>query len=293
VWATQAHNERKLNAAYESSDEVRLVFSVNNSGHFQGYAKMTSAIGHVPSQAWQGAHRGIGGTFKLEWLCLFDLPFSQTEHLENALNDRKPIKISRDGQELTCDTGDAVCQLFEDGIAASCDSMAEEKEQAAATAPGTGGDFNRAGGYMASAPARLPPENRNPYATGGVAGGGADRDRAQRGRAASPSKRSGTDLKNKRSRNPEENPDADWGAGGGVGLEQAANVYRTGHNHAVIRAATAAVVSKAVAAAVVKEVAAAQAARPPEVPMMAAPVVVSVPVVPASRPHRSPNHLRA
>ena len=61
----------------------------------------------------------------------------------------------------------------------------------------------------------------------------------------------------------------------------------------VIRAATAAVVSKAVAAAVVKEVAAAQAARPPEVPMMAAPVVVSVPVVPASRPHRSPNHLRA
>jgi hypothetical protein len=53
------------------------------------------------------------------------------------------------------------------------------------------------------------------------------------------------------------------------------------------------VVSKAVAAAVVKEVAAAQAARPPEVPMMAAPVVVSVPVVPASRPHRSPNHLRA
>ena len=40
VWATQAHNELKLNAAYISRDEVRLIFSVNNSGHFQGYAKM-------------------------------------------------------------------------------------------------------------------------------------------------------------------------------------------------------------------------------------------------------------
>jgi hypothetical protein len=36
-----------------------------------------SAIGRVPAQAWERAHRGIGGTFKMEWLCLFDLPFNK------------------------------------------------------------------------------------------------------------------------------------------------------------------------------------------------------------------------
>ena len=38
----QKHNEQKLCEAFEQSKDVFLIFSVNMSGHFQGYARMVS-----------------------------------------------------------------------------------------------------------------------------------------------------------------------------------------------------------------------------------------------------------
>lgn len=35
IWATQRHNEPKLNEAFRNSENVYLIFSVNASGHFQ------------------------------------------------------------------------------------------------------------------------------------------------------------------------------------------------------------------------------------------------------------------
>lgn len=35
IWATQVHNEVKLNEAFRGSERVILIFSVNASGHFQ------------------------------------------------------------------------------------------------------------------------------------------------------------------------------------------------------------------------------------------------------------------
>ena len=40
VWATQPHNEPVLGDAFAAADRVLLIFSVNGSGHFQGYARM-------------------------------------------------------------------------------------------------------------------------------------------------------------------------------------------------------------------------------------------------------------
>ncbi len=40
--ALQRHNEQKLREAFERSKDVFLIFSVNMSGHFQGYARMIS-----------------------------------------------------------------------------------------------------------------------------------------------------------------------------------------------------------------------------------------------------------
>jgi hypothetical protein len=55
-WATQSHNEPKLNQAFDNSDKVYLVFSANKSGAYFGYARMVSSItgkavldGSVPS----------------------------------------------------------------------------------------------------------------------------------------------------------------------------------------------------------------------------------------------------
>ncbi|KAG9943532.1 hypothetical protein KCU85_g8588, partial [Aureobasidium melanogenum] len=44
VWATQSHNEVALNHAYETADNVYLVFSANKSGEYFGYARMASPI---------------------------------------------------------------------------------------------------------------------------------------------------------------------------------------------------------------------------------------------------------
>ncbi|KAJ7500793.1 YT521-B-like domain-containing protein [Mycena galericulata] len=45
VWVTQRHNEGVLDLAFRTAQDVFLVFSVNKSGGFYGYARMAGAIG--------------------------------------------------------------------------------------------------------------------------------------------------------------------------------------------------------------------------------------------------------
>ncbi|KAE8452120.1 hypothetical protein EG329_001587 [Mollisiaceae sp. DMI_Dod_QoI] len=51
IWATQSHNEETLNKAYQSADNVYLIFSANKSGEYFGYAKMISPINDDPAAA--------------------------------------------------------------------------------------------------------------------------------------------------------------------------------------------------------------------------------------------------
>ncbi|KAG6854298.1 hypothetical protein C0991_008547 [Blastosporella zonata] len=44
LWATQKHNEGILDQAYRTSQDVFLIFSVNKSGEFYGYARMCGPI---------------------------------------------------------------------------------------------------------------------------------------------------------------------------------------------------------------------------------------------------------
>lgn len=48
TWATQSHNEKALNNAFEQADDVFLIFSANKSGEYFGYARMVSAISGEP-----------------------------------------------------------------------------------------------------------------------------------------------------------------------------------------------------------------------------------------------------
>ncbi|KAK7022248.1 YT521-B-like domain-containing protein [Favolaschia claudopus] len=45
LWATQKHNEGILDRAFRTSKDVFLIFSVNKSGEFYGYARMAGTIG--------------------------------------------------------------------------------------------------------------------------------------------------------------------------------------------------------------------------------------------------------
>jgi hypothetical protein len=44
IWVTQPHNEATLNKAYRDSTNVYLIFSVNKSREYFGFARMASAI---------------------------------------------------------------------------------------------------------------------------------------------------------------------------------------------------------------------------------------------------------
>ena len=103
VWSTPPQNEARLNQAYRNHDNVILIFSVKESGKFQGYARIAdeSTKDHPPIR-WvlpPGlSARALSGVFKLDWINRRDLPFTKTQHLHNSWNDNKPVKIGRDGQ---------------------------------------------------------------------------------------------------------------------------------------------------------------------------------------------------
>lgn len=116
IWATQVMNEPILDDAFHRSDKMILIFSVNMSGCFQGYAQMMSSFGWRRENVWSqgnGGNNPWGRSFKVKWIRLSNLPFQKTLHLKNPLNGYKPVKISRDCQELPIDIGEALCELLD------------------------------------------------------------------------------------------------------------------------------------------------------------------------------------
>ncbi|MCL7046587.1 hypothetical protein MKW94_000771 [Papaver nudicaule] len=115
VWATQRSNEAKLNEAFDSAENVVLIFSVNRTRHFQGCAKMMSKIGgYVGGGNWKYAHgtAHYGRNFSVKWLKLCELSFHKTRNLRNPYNENLPVKISRDCQELEPTIGEQLASLL-------------------------------------------------------------------------------------------------------------------------------------------------------------------------------------
>lgn len=117
VWSTPPQNESKLNQAYRTCRNVILIFSVKESGKFQGFARMSSESRHdVPPIQWvlpPGlSARALGGVFKLDYICRRELSFTKTQHLYNPWNEGKQVKIGRDGQEIEPKVGEELCRLF-------------------------------------------------------------------------------------------------------------------------------------------------------------------------------------
>ncbi|KAF9046303.1 YT521-B-like domain-containing protein, partial [Panaeolus papilionaceus] len=98
VWATQKHNEGILDQAYRTSKDVFLIFSVNKSGEFYGYASR---------------QEGWGDCFSVEWISTNRLPFHRARHLRNPWNHDREVKVSRDGTELEPSVGHRLLEEWE------------------------------------------------------------------------------------------------------------------------------------------------------------------------------------
>lgn len=117
LWSTPIQNEIKLNAAFRDHRNVILVFSVQQSGAFQGFARMVSeSQPNDRRMPWVLPERfnvkSLGGLFQVEWLCTKELSFNDTRDLCNPYNNSKPIKIARDGQQVEPSVGKKLCNLF-------------------------------------------------------------------------------------------------------------------------------------------------------------------------------------
>ncbi|XP_033952296.1 3'-5' RNA helicase YTHDC2 [Pseudochaenichthys georgianus] len=116
IWSTTPSNEGKLAKAFLENNLIILIFSVQGSGHFQGYARMTSIISQESCQDW--GFMGLGGVFSVEWIHRESVPFLCTQHILNTWNDNKKVQISRDGQELEPQAGSQLMSLWEGNSAA-------------------------------------------------------------------------------------------------------------------------------------------------------------------------------
>uniref|UniRef100_A0A3P8YHJ1 RNA helicase n=1 Tax=Esox lucius TaxID=8010 RepID=A0A3P8YHJ1_ESOLU len=136
IWSTTPSNELKLNRAFLESSRVYLVFSVQGSGHFQGYARMTSVIGQERCLDWGST--GLGGVFSVEWTRRESLPFQHSYQLLNPWNENKKVQISRDGQELEPQVGGQLLQLWERLCGKAQHLQVQVTHDLTPTSPGTG-----------------------------------------------------------------------------------------------------------------------------------------------------------
>ena len=77
-----------------------LIFSVQSSGRFQGFALFS---GQRSPQKFaelqsQGQGSGSGTQYYIKWLKRADVPFHATKHLVNPYNENRKVQTSRDGQ---------------------------------------------------------------------------------------------------------------------------------------------------------------------------------------------------
>ncbi|KAJ6453888.1 YT521-B-like domain-containing protein [Mycena vitilis] len=109
LWAPQIHNAAILDRAFRTSQDVFLMFSVNKSGQFYGYARMA---GHTSPDPAHSPDEGRGANIKLQWLCTTRLPFQRARHIHNPWNHDREIKVSRDGTELEPGVGRALLAVW-------------------------------------------------------------------------------------------------------------------------------------------------------------------------------------
>ena len=102
LWQFGNQTEKKVNRSVKNGSETLLVFSVQGSGHFQGYARFTGIVSnhHVKAAELleQSQNSGSGSQYYVQWVKRIDLPFQATKHLVNAYNEDNKVQVSKDGQ---------------------------------------------------------------------------------------------------------------------------------------------------------------------------------------------------
>jgi len=115
LWQFGNQTERRLLKAIKSGYSVILVFSVQGSSHFQGFASYSGRVSpdRYSDLQSQGQGSGSGIQYFIDWIKKGNVPFQATKHLINLYNERKKVQTSRDGQELDPSLGSDLCKMWD------------------------------------------------------------------------------------------------------------------------------------------------------------------------------------
>lgn len=102
VWSTSAGPTKKITNAFKTVDNVVLIFSVNESRSFQGFAVVQSEpdpnYRHGLFISDSVTPISFADNFKIKWILSCQIPFTQLGYLPmNPMNDNMPIKQSKNG----------------------------------------------------------------------------------------------------------------------------------------------------------------------------------------------------
>ncbi|GAB7327895.1 hypothetical protein MBLNU13_g11678t2 [Cladosporium sp. NU13] len=121
VWATQEKNQSLLTEAFHTSRHVILLFSVNRSMAFQGYALMTSPPDpFLPKPTFcSKLNWTTSPAFSLHWLATTSVHFRLVGHLKNTCNPDdegtpRAVLVGKDGQEVSQEAGMGVVWILDE-----------------------------------------------------------------------------------------------------------------------------------------------------------------------------------
>ncbi|KAL7788186.1 hypothetical protein V8C37DRAFT_411754 [Trichoderma ceciliae] len=117
LWITKAKNGPIFTSAFHQHKNVFLIFSVNKSKAFQGYARLTTAPNAdiatarwMSNISWQAS-----SPFRIEWLNTRRTEFWKLGDLKNSFNDDAPVFFGRDGQEYPESCGRKIIEIMDRG----------------------------------------------------------------------------------------------------------------------------------------------------------------------------------
>ncbi|KAI9646922.1 hypothetical protein NHQ30_004922 [Ciborinia camelliae] len=123
IWTTQAQNGPIFKEAFETCKNVILVFSINKSRAFQGYARMESLPGSIEVPSWQNSiNWESAGAFKVRWLAICSTRFHRIGHLKNSLNENLAVLIGKDGQEIEESCGKGLLECMDEELDVALES---------------------------------------------------------------------------------------------------------------------------------------------------------------------------
>ncbi|XP_014254890.1 probable ATP-dependent RNA helicase YTHDC2 isoform X2 [Cimex lectularius] len=115
MWSFLPMTQNRIVQAHKGGKTVLLVFSIQGSNHFQGYARLTSDMPvspeSIPPELIPGSL--YNPPLPIEWIKRSNVPHHATRHIFNPYNEYAEVLMSRDGQEIEPSVGEMLLQLLD------------------------------------------------------------------------------------------------------------------------------------------------------------------------------------